>query len=132
VAHVGDSRCYRFRGGRLERLTEDHTFANELDRQGRLPGGPLRELGGMLTRSLGEGPAVQPDARREEARPGDLLLLCTDGLTASLGDAEIAAVLAERGDLRDLAAELIERAGEKGAANDTTVVLLRWPGGPGR
>jgi PPM family protein phosphatase len=127
IAHVGDSRIYRLRDGRLERLTEDHSYTNECLRMGgELEGLPVAEHGHKLARSLGGRFTVEVDARAEDARPGDVLLLCSDGVSGMLDDAEIAAVLVEHHDLDAAALALIERAEENGAHDDLTCVLVRW------
>jgi PPM family protein phosphatase len=127
IAHVGDSRIYRFRGGRLERLTQDHSYRNECLRMGgELEGLPVAEHGHKLARSIGTRFAVEVEARLEEARAGDVLLLCSDGLSGVMQDAEIAAALVEHHDLDTAARTLLDRAEENGAHDDLTCVLVRW------
>ncbi len=127
VAHVGDSRCYRFRDRALELLTHDHTLLNEY-----LGLGASREAALMmadhtsLSRALGTRERVEVDVRMEDARAGDVLLLCTDGLSNGVTDAEIARVLAGRSDVEATAAALIGIAGARGARDDVTCIVLRW------
>lgn len=97
VAHVGDSRCYLLRDARLERLTTDHTAAAELVRQGKLtPAEASRHRSRhVITNAVGgHRPGVEVELRCADVRPGDDLLLCSDGLTGALTEEEIAATLA--------------------------------------
>jgi PPM family protein phosphatase len=127
IAHVGDSRIYRLRGGRAEQLTEDHSYRNECLRMGgELEGLPVAEHGHKLARSVGSRFVVEVDARAEEARVGDVFLLCSDGVSGVLDEDEIAAVLVDPHDLDAAALALIERAEENGAHDDLTCVLVRW------
>ena len=96
LVHVGDSRCYRWRDGALERLTDDHSLVEQMVRQGQLTeqqalNHPQRSI---ITRALGPESVVEPDAQTVGARDGDLLLLCSDGLTTMISDEQIAAMLA--------------------------------------
>src|SRR5439155_12759310 len=98
VAHVGDSRAYLCRDGRLFRLTRDHTLLAELSRRGRLT--PEQENSDRLRHTItnavgGTKAGARADLVRTPVEPGDWLLLCTDGLTNALADDEIAAVLTE-------------------------------------
>jgi PPM family protein phosphatase len=127
IAHVGDSRIYRLRDGRLGRLSEDHSYSNECLRLGgELEGLPVAEHGHKLARSLGGRFTVEVDARAEDALPGDVLLLCSDGVSGVLDDDEITAALVDHHDLDAAALALIERAEENGAQDDLTCVLVRW------
>jgi serine/threonine protein phosphatase PrpC len=130
AAHVGDSRIYRFRDGRLELLTEDHSLRTEYLRRMRDPHAvPLRLDGinlGLLTRALGLEPTVDVDTRVELSEPGDIVLVCTDGLSGPVSEGEIAAILTEAGDLDTTAQRLIERAHSRGGRDDVTCVLVRW------
>jgi protein phosphatase len=128
VAHVGDSRVYRFRDNRLETLTDDHSLVAECVRSGYLPPGlasifPYRHL---VTRSLGADDEVEVDVRVLEPMPGDTLLLCTDGLCGVLEEDEIGGVLGGVRDLGEAARVLVDGANEKGGPDNVTVVLARW------
>ena len=133
VAHVGDSRAYRLRDGRLDRLTDDHSFGGDLVRRGLLDGtaaaaSPFR---GLLTRSLGALPDVEVDSSTHPTRLGDLYLLCTDGLTGPVGDERIAQVLRSHPELGWIAGRLVECALRAGGPDNVTVVLFRVsPGAP--
>jgi protein phosphatase len=98
VANVGDSRCYRFRAGRLDQLTFDHSVVEEQVRAGEMTRAqaersPIRNV---ITRAVGSGAAVDADIASLAAECGDLYLLATDGLMRELSDGEIAAILRER------------------------------------
>jgi protein phosphatase len=127
IGHVGDSRAYRVRGGSLERLTKDHTFVGEL-----LDGGVLtpeqaakHPARGQLLRALGRGRDVSPAIAVHDAADGDLFLLCSDGLTGMVGEAEVAAFLQLPVPLHDIADRLIEAANAGGGKDNITVALFR-------
>ena len=127
-AHVGDSRLYRLRSGRLERLTRDHSFAEDLLARGYSTAEALRRAESKaLTRALGPSLEVAIDLASFEVHEGDVLLLCSDGLTGLLDDDEIATQL-EAGRLagRSLDSQvetLIALANERGGHDNITVVL---------
>src|SRR5438105_7950141 len=127
VGHVGDSRLYRLRGGKLERLTEDHSLVEELVRQGRLSpeeaeNHPQRSI---ITRALGPEPDVDVETFTHTARDGDVYLICSDGLSGMVSEDDITAIL-ERADSLDAAArELVEAANGAGGKDNITVVLFR-------
>jgi PPM family protein phosphatase len=116
IAHVGDSRAYVFRDGDLRLLTSDHSLVEELRRQGKLTpeqaeDHPQRSI---ITRALGPEPDVEVDTMTYRVREGDVYLLCSDGLTTMVKDAEIAAILAGATSLRDAADKLGPTAAEAG------------------
>ena len=127
LVHVGDSRCYRWRDGMLERLTDDHSLVEEMVRQGQLT--PEQALEhpqrSIITRALGPESVVEPDAQTVGARDGDLLLLCSDGLSTMITDDQISAVMAREQPLKATARGLIAAANEAGGRDNITVVLLR-------
>ncbi len=130
IAHVGDSRAYLLHHRRLHRLTEDHVLQNDriwgaLDLAERARLAACRR---KLTRALGIAETVEVDVGLVAPQDGDVLLLCTDGLTAALGEKEIGGILLEHPDPDDAAARLIARADEKDAEDDTTAVVVRWGG----
>src|SRR5215213_2732257 len=132
VAHVGDSRAYRLRKGRFEQLTQDHTWVNEQVVAGFLSKEQARShpLKNVVTRALGGESEVVVDVREIEVRPGDLYLLCSDGLTSMLGDADIREKLGAvgaaggGGDLHDAARDLVGESNTRGGIDNITVVLL--------
>ena len=127
IAHVGDSRAYRFRDGELTRLTDDHSLVDELLRQGRLTPEEAVEhpQRSVITRALGPEGAVEVDTRSYSARNGDVYLLCSDGLTTMLPEDRLAELLAAHEGLRDRGEALIAAANEAGGRDNITVVLMR-------
>jgi serine/threonine protein phosphatase PrpC len=127
IAHVGDSRAYCLREGELLRLTDDHSLVDELLRQGRLTPEEAVEhpQRSVITRALGPEGTVEVDTRSFRARPGDVYLLCSDGLTTMLSEEEIADALRSHPRLRDAGEALIAAANEAGGRDNITVVLLR-------
>jgi len=130
VSHVGDSRLYRLRGGRLERLTEDHSLVEELVRQGRLSpeeaeNHPQRSI---ITRALGPEPSVEVQTFTDPGRDGDVYLLCSDGLSAMVSEEDIQAIIENRASLEDAAHRLVDAANENGGKDNITVVLFRLAG----
>lgn len=133
IAHIGDSRVYRLRGGKAECLTRDHTKLNALIDQGRLaPDAPYDPRDKKaLNIAIGTDPDVFPTLRMERTLPGDLFLLCSDGLTDAVSDRKIAELHAEERNLCDgrplnldrLCKALIDRANHKGGDDNITVVL---------
>jgi protein phosphatase len=126
--HVGDSRAYLIREGRLEQLTDDHSLVGELVRSGRLSpeeaeSHPQRAV---ITRALGTEPDVDVDTFTVEAEPDDIYLLCSDGLTDMVSGSEILA-LVERsgGDLDEAARGLVNAANAGGGDDNITVVLFQ-------
>jgi serine/threonine protein phosphatase PrpC len=122
VAHVGDSRAYLLRERWLARLTEDHTVANARRHDMHRFAG----YGHALTRSVGASDAIEVEMRYLTPRAGDVLLLCSDGLTNVVADEDIAAVLLANGDLDSAAEHLIRRANDNGGPDNITVALQRW------
>lgn len=127
VLNVGDSRCYRFRGDRLEQLTLDHSLVEEQVRLGRMSRAealrsPLRN---MITRALGTQTRVTPDCFRFEAQPGDIFLLCSDGLSRELPDTQIQSVLSVNQPVADRCARLVEAAKKAGGHDNITAILVQ-------
>jgi len=127
VAHVGDSRAYRLRGDRLELLTQDHTWVNEQVVAGHLSEEQARThpLKNVVTRALGGDADVVVDIRECEVKEGDLFLLCSDGLTTMLSDAEIRDQLRSDGGLDSLCRGLVRAANARGGLDNVTVLLAR-------
>ena len=128
VAHVGDSRCYLIRAGRIQTLTSDHTVANEQGRMGLLSGSAEAATRHILSRSLGGGLFVSPDASEHTTLPGDTYLLCSDGLHGAMPDSEIAAVVTRSTDLAGAARELVAIANERDGGDNVSVQLVRVRG----
>jgi len=127
IAHVGDSRAYCLREGKLLRLTDDHTLVDELMRQGRLTPEEAVEhpQRSVITRALGPEGAVDVDTRSFQARAGDVYLLCSDGLTTMVSEKDIATALNTHSALHDAGEALIRAANDAGGRDNVTVVLLR-------
>ena len=130
VAHVGDSRAYRLRDGRLEQLTQDHTWVNEQVVAGFLSKEQARThpLKNVVTRALGGESDVLVDVREIEVQPGDLFLLCSDGLTGMLSDADIRDRLGSGRSLHEICRTLINDSNARGGIDNVTVVLLAIEG----
>ena len=127
IAHVGDSRAYRFRDGELSRLTEDHSLVEEMRRRGQLTAEEADEhpQRSIITRALGPEPDVLVDTRSWAARDGDVILLCSDGLTSMISEAQVSEILREAGGLEQAGRALIAAANRAGGRDNITVVLLR-------
>lgn len=127
VAHVGDSRCYLIRDGRPQRLTRDHTALNDQARLGFFPAQEAQRarLRSTLTRSLGTQLFVSPDITEHHVIPGDLLLLCSDGLHGAVPDEKIARVATSTDDLTDAAQRLIAIANQSDGGDNVSVQLIR-------
>jgi PPM family protein phosphatase len=125
--HVGDSRAYRVRDGRLEQLTDDHSLVGELVRSGKLSPeeAETHPQRSVITRALGTEPDVDVDTFTVEARSEDLYLLCSDGLTDMISADEIHSLLADSDDLDLAARSLIEAANARGGEDNITVVLFQ-------
>jgi len=128
IAHVGDSRMYRFRSSKLEQVTVDHTFLQELvDRgyytQEEADASLNRNL---VTRALGIQPTTAVDIREDMVIPGDIYLLCSDGLTDMVDDQEISSIVNEfRDNLDKIAENLVECANVKGGRDNISVLLAQ-------
>jgi len=127
VAHVGDSRCYRVRHGKLERLTLDHSLVDEQVRLGQLTPAqaetsPMRNV---ITRAVGTQDEVAADLIEFVVEPGDLYLLASDGLMREVDDQQIAGILNPSGELEQMCARLIATAIEAGGRDNITCVLAR-------
>jgi protein phosphatase len=127
ILNVGDSRGYRMRQGRLEQVTQDHSLVEEQVRLGRMSPSeathsPLRNV---ITRALGTNSQVTADSFPLQVEPGDLFLLCSDGLTRELPDAVIESMLAADKPLDELCAELIRAANKAGGQDNITCVVVR-------
>lgn len=127
VLNVGDSRCYRLRAGRLQQLTLDHSLVEEQVRLGRMTPSEARRspLRNMITRALGTQTRVTPDCFQFEAEPGDLFLLCSDGLTRELNDSAIESLLAIEAPLEERCSSLICAANKAGGGDNITCVLVQ-------
>lgn len=131
IAHVGDSRAYKFDGASLTRLTDDHSLVEELIRQGGLSPSdaekhPQRH---MLTRALGIERQIEVDCRVLSLLSGEILLLCTDGLTRMLQDSELESIISKADAPATALRELMDTALGRGAPDNVTILLVLREGG---
>lgn len=133
IGHVGDSRAYMLRDGKLSQLTEDHTLVGRMVKEGRLQPEeaerhPQRNI---ITRTLGVDPEVQVDTMSLEMVEGDRVLICSDGLNSMLDAAEIRNGLADETDPQASADRLVEEANAAGGEDNVTVVVIDFEAGEG-
>jgi PPM family protein phosphatase len=127
LGHVGDSRAYRWRDAELAQLTDDHSLVAELERHGKLTAAEARvhPQRSMILRALGIEAEVEVDTHCFIGEPGDVFLLCSDGLCGIVHDEVIAEVLRSAETLDEAAAELVELANLSGGPDNITAVLFR-------
>lgn len=128
VAHVGDSRLYRFRDGVLDQITQDHSMVQELLRRGLMTAEEARTSvnRNLVTRALGIDPLVEVDVMEQTFEDNDVYLLCSDGLNDVLLDEEIAAILTQCPDDLDAAAlKMILDVNARGGPDNVSIVLVR-------
>ena len=121
LAHVGDSRCYRYRGGTLLQLTKDHTLG---------AAGIQGKSSSVLSRAVGVEERVEVDLNMESPLPGDVYLLCSDGLSRMVTDDEIGVTLGAVKDLDACVAKLIDMANARGGRDNITTILVRVEDAP--
>jgi PPM family protein phosphatase len=127
LAHVGDSRIYLLRGGSIEQLTADHSLVAEHVRRGTMTRqeAETSQLQNILVRALGTQDQVEVDGDEQMLLEGDVVLLCSDGLTHMVSDPEIASVLSTTEPAQAAADRLVELANENGGMDNVTVIVLR-------
>jgi serine/threonine protein phosphatase PrpC len=127
IAHVGDSRAYRYRDNHLELLTSDHSWVNEQLQKQIITAEEARNhrYRNVITRALGNRLDLDIDARVEGLEPEDLFLLCSDGLSGMIDDVEIAGSLDPKGALREMANSLVAAANMAGGHDNISVVIVR-------
>jgi len=127
IAHAGDSRCYRFRGGKLARLTRDHSLVEEaLRSRPDMSETDLQHLpGNVITRALGVEPTVNVEVNSDGAEVGDVYLLCSDGLHGFVEEKRIEEILAQTDVLPTACGELVAEANASGGGDNITAVLVR-------
>ena len=129
VVHAGDSRCYLFRGGRLEQITTDHTMAQQLVERGVLTPEEAQEsrLSHVLWNCLGgNSHELQPEVHKAGLTLGDTLLLCTDGLTGPLRDQDLIETLQHDLPAQETCQRLVSAANSAGGPDNITVVVARF------
>lgn len=130
VAHVGDSRLYRFRDGELETLTSDHSLVQEMIDSGFLTEEEASRSANrnMITRALGVEEKVDVDVARQQCQAGDIYLLCSDGLNDLVARDDIRDILAAGGgELQLLCQALVDKANARGGLDNISVILVRVP-----
>jgi protein phosphatase len=127
ICHVGDSRAYRLRNGKLALLTEDHSWVHEQVSAGFLTEEAARShpLKNVVTQALGGSTEPKVDILETEIDNGDVYLLCSDGLNSMMSDGEISSCLNQGGTLEELSTRLVVGANERGGNDNVTVVLMR-------
>jgi protein phosphatase len=127
VAHVGDSRVYRFREGRLEQLTDDHSLLNDYMKLKGLRADEVTDFPqkNVIVRALGMKETVQVDLSTDQPRVGDVYVLCSDGLSGMISDGEIAEILGSEPDIDAASQKLIALANDHGGVDNVTVLLAQ-------
>ena len=132
IAHIGDSRCYRFRRDKLQQLTRDHSLLQDQIDFGLITPEDARHAQhkNLLTKALGIDPIVEPDINEYRIEVGDIYVLCSDGLCDPVNDDEIAAMLSPSGvNLDNALKQMIALANMRGGPDNITAVLVRVPEG---
>jgi len=126
IVNIGDSRCYLVRDKVIRQVTKDHSLVQDLVDRGEIDRADawLHPQRNYITRALGTDEIVLGDVYREELEPGDALLLCTDGLSGIVNPQELLFEIAYGGDLDSAARRMLDIALERGAPDNTTLVLL--------
>jgi PPM family protein phosphatase len=127
IGHVGDSRAYRLRRGKFERLTRDHSLVEEMRRKGQITDAQAEDhpQRSIITRALGPEPEVEVDLQTVPAAPGDVFLLCSDGLTTMVNEARIAEVLSSTTSMREAVRTLVDEANGAGGRDNITALAFR-------
>jgi protein phosphatase len=125
VGHVGDSRCYRVREGKITQLTQDHSLLNDwLKAMPELPEAQRTEVPrNVITRALGMSDTVQVDITLDDPQAGDIYVLCSDGLSSMLSDEEILAVVQQTTSPEETATKLVEGANSHGGEDNVTTIV---------
>lgn len=125
IGHAGDSRCYLLRGGVLEALTVDHSYAEQVRREGAASRQLLSHLEHILTRCLDGETDLVADVRTVRCEPGDVYLLCSDGLWGSVADEAVRSILETADDARAGCKELVSAAWAGGGLDNIGVAIVR-------
>jgi protein phosphatase len=127
VSHVGDSRCYLVRDGRARQVTQDHTLVNEQRKMGLISSAEIADSDArhVLIRSLGPEMFISPDTTAVTLQPGDVLVLCTDGLHDEMSETAIAEIVSQKKNMDEIARELVTRAVEIDGGDNTTALVVR-------
>lgn len=127
IGHVGDSRAYRLRRGKLERLTRDHSLVEEMRRKGQLTEAQAEDhpQRSIITRALGPEPEVEVDLQTVPAQAGDIFLICSDGLTSMLDDEHIERLLARASSMPNAVRALVDEANRAGGRDNISVIAFK-------
>jgi protein phosphatase len=127
IGHVGDSRAYRLRRGKLERLTRDHSLVEEMKRKGQLTEAQAEDhpQRSIITRALGPEPEVEVDLQTVPAQAGDIFLICSDGLTSMLDDQHIERLLARATSMQNAVRALVDEANRAGGRDNISVIAFK-------
>jgi protein phosphatase len=127
IGHVGDSRAYRLRGGKVERLTRDHSLVEEMRRKGQITDAQAEDhpQRSIITRALGPEAEVEVDIQTVPAAPGDVFLLCSDGLTTMVDEDRIALALGGASSMKEAVATLVDDANRAGGRDNITALAFR-------
>jgi len=127
IGHVGDSRAYRLRRGKLERLTRDHSLVEEMRRKGQLTEAQAEDhpQRSIITRALGPEPEVEVDLQTVPALAGDVFLICSDGLTSMLDDDHIERLLARATSMPNAVRALVDEANRAGGRDNISVIAFK-------
>jgi PPM family protein phosphatase len=127
IGHVGDSRAYRLRRGKLERLTRDHSLVEEMRRKGQLTEAQAEDhpQRSIITRALGPEPEVEVDLQTVPAQAGDIFLICSDGLTSMLDDEHIERLLARATSMQNAVRALVDEANRAGGRDNISVIAFK-------
>jgi protein phosphatase len=127
IGHVGDSRAYRLREGKIERLTRDHSLVEEMRRKGQITDAQAEDhpQRSIITRALGPEADVDVDVQTVPAAPGDVFLLCSDGLTTMIDEERIGRVLSSAPSMTEAVATLVDDANRAGGRDNITALAFR-------
>jgi protein phosphatase len=130
VGHIGDSRCYRFRAGVLEQITRDHSLLQEQIDAGLISQqqAATSSIKNLVTRAVGVEEMVMLEVNEHVVEPGDVFMLCSDGLSDMVDDASIAKVIAANVEMHQKSERLIEAANENGGRDNISVILVEASG----
>ncbi|WP_077620943.1 Stp1/IreP family PP2C-type Ser/Thr phosphatase [Bacillus sinesaloumensis] len=128
VAHIGDSRCYVLNSHGFQQITEDHSLVNELVRSGHISREDAEHhpRKNVVLRALGTETSVQMDLRTLILEEGDMLLICSDGLSNKVADAELKSMLESEGSIEKKAEQLIQLANDNGGEDNITLVIVDY------
>jgi serine/threonine protein phosphatase PrpC len=131
VAHAGDSRLYRYRAGALQQITRDHSFSQELLDAGMISEEEARVLPAknLVTRAVGASPVLEPEVHDYDLESGDIILMCSDGLTEMVSNEGISCMVgADEHDIAKAARQLVDTANAAGGRDNCSVILVRVDG----